>query len=322
MDLFTHVLVAYLLSFGIVGFQPNYLIAGAIAGGLPDGDIFLWPLSRRFKVLRHHGISHSIFGVTVLAAVGGLLVAPRLAPGNPLVYFAVMLAAGLGHMLMDGFTHFSVPPFLPFSERKLELDADVSINFVTLVVSIVSFYLLLGVERGHVAFWIYLATVYILIVFFAAYFILRLAGRFWAARQLRRMGLPGVPVPTTNPFTWLLLHEAKAGGRLTMWFARYSIGRGITKGPFTMDIPTPPLPGTGPVVSQVEALSRSYPIALEEGRFFSVFAGVLRVRPSGVGPGDVRPGRETGREPPVARAPVASGSGVNGTRNGPQGRWR
>jgi len=172
-------------------------------------------------------------------------------------------------MLMDGFTHFSVPPFLPFSDRKLELDADVAINFVTLVVSVVSFYLLLGVERGHVAFWIYLATVYILILFFAAYFILRLSGRFWAARQLRRMGRPGVPVPTTNPFTWLLLHESKSGGRLTMWFARYTIGRGITKGPFTMDIPTPPLPGTGPVESQVEALSRSYPIALEEGRFFS-----------------------------------------------------
>ena len=172
---------------------------------------------------------------------------------------------------MDGFTHFSVPPFLPFSERKLELDADVAINFVTLVVSIVSFYLLLGVERGHVAFWIYLAI--------SSMHSHRLLRRLLhpASRgpilggppTLRRMGLPGVPVPTTNPFTWLLLHEAKSGGRLTMWFARYSIGRGITKGPFAMDIPTPPLPGTGPVVSQVEALSRSYPIALEEGRFFS-----------------------------------------------------
>ena len=66
-------------------------------------------------------------------------------------------------MLEDGFTHFSVPPFLPFSDRRLELDADRAINFITLAVSVASFYLLLGVERNHVPFWIYYWTVYGLI---------------------------------------------------------------------------------------------------------------------------------------------------------------
>ncbi|MCI4361444.1 MAG: hypothetical protein L3J91_07030, partial [Thermoplasmata archaeon] len=69
--------------------------------------------------------------MTVVAAVGGFVVAPYLAPGNPWVYFVVMEAAGLAHMLMDGFTHFSVPPLLPFSDRRLEIDADRAINFVT-----------------------------------------------------------------------------------------------------------------------------------------------------------------------------------------------
>ena len=195
MDLFTHVLVAYLLTFGIVGFQPSYLAAGALAGGLPDGDIFLLPLWRRFPILRHHGITHSILGVTVVAVVGGALIAPHLAPGNPWIYLIVMEAGGLAHILMDGFTNFAVPPLMPFSARKLEIDADRAVNFLTMVVSIASFYLLLGVERNHVAFWIYLDTVYALMAFFVAYFAIRLAGRALVRRPLREMGPGSVPVP-------------------------------------------------------------------------------------------------------------------------------
>ena len=259
MDLFTHVLVAYLLTFGLVGFQPNYLIAGAIAGGLPDGDIVLFPLARRFPILRHHGITHSILGVSILAAVGGLVVAPLLAPGNPLVYFAVMLAGGLAHMLEDGFTHFSVPPFLPFSERKLELDADRAVNFFTLAVSLFSFWLLLGVERNHVAFWIYLATVYGLIALFGAYFAIRLFARLYLGRKLRSIGPFTVPVPTSSPLTWLLLNEDKSGGRFRTTFARYVLGRGIVMGPVTVDVPmTPPEAGQSGVDTEDAALARSY----------------------------------------------------------------
>ena len=176
MDLFTHVLVAYLVTFGLVGFQPQYLAAGAIAGGIPDADALLFPLARRFPVLRHHGITHSLLGVSVVALVGAF-VAPRIAPGSPVIYFAVLEVGGIAHILQDGFTHFSVPPLLPFSDRSLELDADRAINFLTLAVSVASFYLLLGVERNHVPFAWYLLTVYALMAFFAAYFAIRLAGR-------------------------------------------------------------------------------------------------------------------------------------------------
>lgn len=261
MDLFTHVLVAYLLTFGLVGFQPAYLAAGALAGGLPDGDVFFFPLARRFPILRHHGITHSILGVTVVATVGAV-VAPYLAPGNPLVYFAVMEAAGLAHMLMDGFTHFSVPPFLPFSERKLEVDADRAVNFLTLIVSVASFYLLLGVERNHVAFWVYLDTVYGLMAFFGAYFAIRLAGRVLIQRVVRGMGSGTVPVPTSNPFAWLVLRETRAEGRVSTTFARYVLGRGVTLGPYSVSGPTEVDPTrVGPVVDAADALERSYPLA-------------------------------------------------------------
>ena len=267
MDLFTHVLTAYLLTFGLVGFQPNYLIAGAIAGGLPDGDVFLFPLSRRFPMLRHHGITHSIVGVTGFAVVGGLLIAPRLAGGgNPLVFFAVMMAGGLGHMLEDGFTHFSVAPFLPFSSKPLELDADRAVNFVTLLVSVVSFYLLLGVERGHVPFAVYLATVYALMAFFVVYFVSRGAARYAVGRRKKTVGDFDVAVPTTNPYVWLLLRERKEGGRMQTSFARYVFGRGITKGPYSVDVPLDAPAVSGPAKDAAEALARSYGLARHSTR--------------------------------------------------------
>ncbi|MCI4333806.1 MAG: metal-dependent hydrolase [Thermoplasmata archaeon] len=265
MDLFTHVLTAYLLTFGLVGFQPSYLIAGAIAGGLPDADILVFPLARRFPILRHHGITHSIFGVTVFAAIGGLWVAPMLAHGgNPLVFFGVMMAGGLAHMLEDGFTHYSVAPLLPFSEKPLEVDADRAINFVTLVVSVVSFYVLLGVERGHVAFEVYLLSVYALMVFFVAYFVVRGAARLAVERRKKTVGDFDVAVPTTNPLVWLLLRESKTGGRMRTSFARYVFGRGVTRGPFSVDVPMD-APGTsGPAVDASDALARTYGLARKE----------------------------------------------------------
>lgn len=265
MDLFTHVLVAYLVSFGIVGFQPQYLAAGALAGGLPDGDAIFFPLARRFPVLRHHGITHSLFGVTVVAAVGAL-VAPLLAPGSPLVYFLVLEAGGVAHILQDGFTHFSVPPFLPFSERRLEIDADRAINLLTLGVSVVSFYLLLGVERNHVPFTVYLATVYGLMAFFAAYFSIRLAGRLTVGRRLKGLGEFDHVVPTGNPFAWLLLSERTGGGRQSTTWARYVFGRGIVDGPYRVEGPLEPTDHVGTPGSAAEALEWSYPLARRASR--------------------------------------------------------
>jgi len=260
VDLFTHVLVAYLVTFGLVGFQPAYLAAGALAGGLPDADALFFPISRRFPVLRHHGITHSVFGVSVVAGAGALL-APLLAPGSALVYFLVLEAGGLCHIAMDGFTHFSVPPLLPFSSRRLELDADRAINFVTLVVSVASFYLLLGVERNHWPFVDYLVTVYVLMAFFAAYFGVRLAGRLVVGRRLRSLGPYDVVSPTTNPFAWLILSESDGDGRHRTTWARYVLGRGIVRGPYTAEgLLEAPAAARAPS-GEAEALAWSYSLA-------------------------------------------------------------
>ena len=283
MDLFTHVLLGYLVSFGLVGLQPQYLAAGALAGGLPDADVLFWPLARRFPILRHHGITHSIFGVSVVAAVGGFLVAPTLAAGSPWVYFAVMEAAGLAHVAGDGFTHFSVPPFLPFSEWKLELDADRAINLVNTGVSIFAFWLLIDVERGHVPIWEFLLTIYVLSAFFAGYVALRLAGRYWAGRHKPLVDPRAVAIPTSNPLAWVLHHESVGPDGLHVRLARVALGRGVTHGPYRLDVPPAPA-STGPVASREEALARSYAVARERSPMFRdtyQYADVVTEDPEG-----------------------------------------
>jgi membrane-bound metal-dependent hydrolase YbcI (DUF457 family) len=265
VDLFSHVLVAYLLTYSLVGLQPQYLAAGALAGGLPDADALLFPLSRRFPILRHHGITHSLFGVTIVAGVGAL-VAPMLLAGAPLVYFAVMEVGGIAHILQDGFTQFSVPPLLPFSDKRLHLDADRAISFVTLAVSVIGFYVLLVVERNHVALSVYVATLWVLAAFFIAYFAVRLAGRAAIGRHRVLLGERAQVVPTANPFSWLLLSEHVSDGRERTTWARYFLGRGIIDGPYTVEGPMEPLPHVGSPTSATQALEWSFPLARRASR--------------------------------------------------------
>jgi membrane-bound metal-dependent hydrolase YbcI (DUF457 family) len=286
VDLFTHVLVAYLIAYGITGYAPGYLVAGALAGGLPDGDVLFFPLAKRFPILRHHGITHSIFGVTVVA-IAGAIIAPHLAPGNPWIYLAVMEAAGLAHIFLDGLTHFSVPPFLPFSEMKLELDADRAINFVTLIVSVSAFYLLLGVERDHVAFVYYVWTLWGLTAFFLVYFGLRLGARLRIGQILKKRPEFAVPIPTGNPFDWLLLKEDHSGGRERTTYAEYRFGRGIVAGPWTIDIPIEAPTASGPVMTPEEALARSFATAQKESPMFGMTYHFGEARPSSAGGWDV-----------------------------------
>jgi membrane-bound metal-dependent hydrolase YbcI (DUF457 family) len=279
MDLFTHVILGYLLSYGLVGYAPQYLAAGALAGGIPDADAFFFPIARRFPILRHHGITHSVLGVTVVALVGGLLIAPRILPGSPLVYFVVMEAGGLAHMLGDAFTHFSVAPLLPFSPRPLEIDADRAINVITLVASLGSL-VLLGSERFHVPFSVYTDTVYAMMAFYAGYLGLRLSLR--ARMEQIRRAHPGYThvAPTGNPFRWMLLYERREDGRLRSGYLTYRFLRGVVAGPFSVDVPLEAEPGrAGPVTNREEALARTYPLARTTSRILDDTYHAARAEP-------------------------------------------
>lgn len=267
MDLFTHLIIAYLVSFGITwGHDPVYIAAGALAGTLPDADILLMPLARRFPLLRHHGITHSFLGVTVIAA-GGALLGPMLVPGAeavPLLLF--MEVGGLLHIFLDGFTHFSVPPLAPFSRAEMRLDADRAVNLGTLIMSLVSFTLLLE-ERNAVPLATWRATGWVLLGVYLGYLALRGLARWAAGRAMTVAGYTAV-VPTGNPLAWFLVDEKEGPDHWEMGLARFEVGRGIVSQQKRLAIHLSEQPHP-PISDPREALVRSYLPAMKRSRFLS-----------------------------------------------------
>jgi membrane-bound metal-dependent hydrolase YbcI (DUF457 family) len=269
MDLFTHVIFAYLLSFVIWGpSNPQYIAAGALAGGLPDGDAFLFLLARRFPMFRHHGITHSIFGVTVVAAVGSFLLPylPYFPHASTLDYFLAMLIGGLSHTFLDGFTHFAVHPLLPFSNREFHLDADRAINLAMLSLTLITLVTLVE-ERGRVAFSLWVETAWLLTAIYGGYLLLRGAAR-WRAGVWRKRGGYTAVSPTGNPFEWLLIEERITPETYHIRWRPILLGKGFTSEERKLDVRKvrdPP----GPVLSAQDAIDRSYFASMAASRFMA-----------------------------------------------------
>jgi membrane-bound metal-dependent hydrolase YbcI (DUF457 family) len=269
MDPFSHLLLGYLLGFGLWGpDQMQYVVAAAIGGALPDADVALFPLARRFPLLRHRGISHSIVGVTIIAAVGCLVV-PRamawglgagFAVGSPLVFFVALEVGGLSHVFLDSLDHWSVPIFAPFSPREYKFDVDRIVNVGSMAFTVLGYGVMLY-ERGRVPVALWVLTTWALLAAVALYFAIRILGRWRAGVVQRREGYSAV-IPQVNPLAFVLFAEERTPERIRFRQARYHFLRGFSSTPRTVEFPVRPIEGA-PVLDATGALTRSYPAALE-----------------------------------------------------------
>jgi len=264
MDPFSHFLLGYLVTFGIWGPSGlQYVTAGALAGGLPDLDVVFFPLSRWFPLLRHRGISHSIVGVSAIAAAGAFLV-PGLfawyfgagfAVGSPLLYFLAMEAGGLSHVLLDSLDHWSVPIFAPFSKREYHFDADRIFNLGAMIFTVVAYSSMLY-ERGRTPIWVWEFTAWTLLALASLYLAIRLTARWRAGIAQRREGFSAV-IPQVNPFVFLMFDDRAGGTGRTLRYARYHLRRGFLTPPKEVTIPEGAL-GVGAVPDAADALRRTY----------------------------------------------------------------
>ncbi|MFZ0831054.1 MAG: metal-dependent hydrolase, partial [Thermoplasmata archaeon] len=270
MDPFSHILLAYLLGFGIWGPQGlQFVVASAFAGALPDADVVLYPLSTRFPLLRHRGISHSIVGVTVLAGVGTFVVphalawafGPSFGTGPLLDFFVALEVGGLSHVLLDAMDHWSVPIFAPFSEQEYHFDADRIMNFGAMAFTVFS-YAIMIYERGRVAQWVWEVTAWLLLSAAVVYFAVRLIARWRAGVAKTRAGFKDV-IPQGNPLVFLFVARSESPDRLLLRFARYHLLRGFLGLPETLTVPLGP--GSSASVTTPEgALARSYEPSLRK----------------------------------------------------------
>jgi len=268
MDPFSHLLLGYLLGFGIWG--PGglpYVVAAAIAGALPDLDVALYPLSRHFPLLRHRGVSHSIFGVTVIAAVGCFVIPPLMAwgfgpalgQGSLLEYFAALEIGGLSHVFLDSLDHWSVPIFAPFSPVEYHFDVDRIVNVGSMAFTVIA-YVVLVYERGRVPVAVWSDTTWIFLGAALFYFAVRILGRWRAGVVQRREGFSSV-IPQGNPFLFVFFGEDRTPEQIRLRTARYHLLRGFVTPPRSVEMPLQP-PVEPATKSEQAAMARSYPVAL------------------------------------------------------------
>lgn len=128
LDSLTHTLTAVALSHAGLNRKTRFATLAMIVGAsLPDIDLAsrIWGSATYLKY--HRGITHSILGVTVLAALlAGLLyfwgrkAPPPKRPKPPLSapwLFMTCWIATASHLLLDFSNSYGVRPFLPFSGR-------------------------------------------------------------------------------------------------------------------------------------------------------------------------------------------------------------
>ncbi|MCI4368398.1 MAG: metal-dependent hydrolase [Thermoplasmata archaeon] len=264
MDPFSHLLLGYLLGFGLWG--PNglkFVVAAAVGGALPDADIALYPLSRRFPLLGHRGISHSIVGVTIIAAVGGFVVPPLMAWGlgggfsnGPVWMFVVALeVGGLSHVFLDSLDHWSVPIFAPFSPTEYKFDVDRIVNVGSMAFTVIAYGLLIY-ERGRVSESLWTLTTDLLLAAALLYFLVRILGRWRAGVAQHAAGYTAV-IPQGNPLAFVFFREARTGNDRSLQYVRYHLRRGLEEPPRSL-VTAFPLASALPVPDLAGALARSY----------------------------------------------------------------
>lgn len=113
---------------GLERATPLATTALIISSNLPDIDVVVRVRGLTSYLEHHRGLTHSLFGLAVLAGVLAFLLVyldrkfrlrrdPFRRPVRPARLFAVSLVGGLGHLFMDFTNTYGVRPLLPFSRR-------------------------------------------------------------------------------------------------------------------------------------------------------------------------------------------------------------
>ena len=128
MDNLTHTLAAVALSQAGLNRKTRFATLAAVLGAnLPDVDLVIRFAGNATYLKYHRGFTHSLLGITLLAAllvgliyVLGRKASPPKKPAPPLHMpwlLAVCWIATASHLLLDFSNSYGVRPFLPFSGR-------------------------------------------------------------------------------------------------------------------------------------------------------------------------------------------------------------
>ncbi len=102
------------------GVGPRAGLVGLVAANLPDLDVLLYAWDRDVATWQHRGLTHSIFGLPLLALSGAALSRRWLGTGRFRDHLALWSAGLLSHSLMDWPTTWGTQLLWPLSDQRFD----------------------------------------------------------------------------------------------------------------------------------------------------------------------------------------------------------
>jgi len=229
MDLFTHMLIGYLIgwlaAFTATGYNEYLMLIPVVMAMLPDFDVVLYVVPRsfrrRFRGFKHRGISHTIVFLVACAAVVAFLFNMTTGTGL-LAGFVLALLGGLSHVLLDALTSFAFPYLGPFSWRERSLDLDGAVTWYMAPFSLFSIVTMWSMRAYAVPFTTY--TVFVAFVFsvIGAHYLARLSVKLYVERVLFK-GRGAKVNPTFTLLSFYVVLQNRVGGAAVAEYFHTSI---------------------------------------------------------------------------------------------------
>ncbi|MBY9006339.1 MAG: metal-dependent hydrolase [Candidatus Lokiarchaeota archaeon] len=196
MDVITHFvfgILMYIFFLKEVTFE--YIFLAIFLSILPDLDIFLTPLKRKFKsnYLEHRGGSHSYIIGIIISFIVGLIYSSLTQQSFYMVWIISLIFYSL-HVSMDLLTTTKIPCFYPLSKKEYSFYVEKAGSLFTMVNSII-FLIFLGILIfNSVEIFLLNLFVNIYTFFFIIYYLYRIISKILLSSNFKRNQkfLPGI----------------------------------------------------------------------------------------------------------------------------------
>jgi len=199
MDFFTHLMIGFIISTLASGsFHNSYVIFGTLMAGLPDFDVFLYPLWKSLPITRHHGITHMIIFILIASAFIDILLAVFTGRADVFL-FLLMCLTGMSHIFGDFITTWGVSPFYPLTKKYTKLNLDIAVNPYLIVYFFIGLLFLTAVTAGRIPLSDIQASA-LLGMTYVAYFAARAILKLYYTSRSENIGF--ATLPTFSPARW------------------------------------------------------------------------------------------------------------------------
>jgi membrane-bound metal-dependent hydrolase YbcI (DUF457 family) len=180
-------LIGWVAAFTATGYNEYMILLPVVMAMLPDFDFVLYivprRVRRRFRGIKHRGISHTIVFLAASALVVDYIF-HALTGTALLAGFILALAGGLSHVLLDGLTSFAFPYLGPISWKERSLDLDGAVTWYMVPFSLLSIVSMWSMRAYGFPFALYELFVAFVFSVIGLHYIARLAIKLYVERVL------------------------------------------------------------------------------------------------------------------------------------------